>query len=47
MLPLPPPKPKPQYGGKGVRREKLITPPGKKKSTNWRTFSSGIGLGGN
>lgn len=47
MMPLPPPQPKPQYGGRGIRREKLITPPGKKKSTNWRTFSSGIGLGGN
>ncbi|KAL4219087.1 Tetratricopeptide repeat protein 16 [Mactra antiquata] len=47
IQPLPPPQPKPQFGGRGVRRERMITPPGKKKSTNWKSFNMGIGLGGN
>ncbi|KAH3778153.1 hypothetical protein DPMN_179606 [Dreissena polymorpha] len=47
MQPLPPPQPKPSYGGRGIRKEGVITTPGKQSSTNWRTFSMGIGLGGN
>jgi len=46
MQPLPPPSMKPRYGG--LRKERLITGPGSavaKKSTNWKQFSMGIGIG--
>lgn len=46
LKPLPPPEPKPTYGGRNMRKESVIKS-GKQKSTNWRTFSMGIGLGGN
>jgi len=46
LKPLPPPHPKPQYGGRAIGRDKVLTPV-KKGSTNWKTFSMGIGLGGN
>jgi len=47
MRPLPPPQPRPE-GGR-PRKEKVITKPGdpKLQPYNWKTFSMGIGLGGN
>lgn len=47
VQPLPPPNPKPTYGGHSIRKEKVI-PAGKQRPYNWKQFNSlGIGLGGN